>query len=403
MKKLFLWALVLGLIISCAGQKEAVDPVRQVYLEKLNQIMRYQKKPTADVFEICEEILPDIVKSGNLEDYRKVIPVYKKNDDTFNRSMTYNYLANIETSDPVLSDSLYFLSQDAAILVMSTSFREDLAAYYGDRGFTDDELNDRLSAYRAMIRDTYAQKLIKKQKLEKAIDLYDDIITNYQSTEILMNYGKALRALNRYEASLRVMIQALNMTPGSLEAKSQIQETATMLGYSQAEIKSMVDETVFFARNIMRENLLADRVDLPMPEFTLQGIDSTLVNSSDLEDKVTIISFFATWCPPCREELPQMNETYLQYKDDPEVRFIIASTDQEKYLVTPFINNLGYKFPVYYADGIQREFGVKGIPSLFVIDKKGMIRYKKVGYDRGEEFNMIMSWYIEELKIGIDS
>jgi thioredoxin-related protein len=57
---------------------------------------------------------------------------------------------------------------------------------------------------------------------------------------------------------------------------------------------------------------------------------------------------------------------------------------------------------VYYADGLNKAFGVKGIPTLFVVDKQGMIRYKKVGYSEGEEFGKIMSWYIDEIKADED-
>ncbi|MBN2781156.1 MAG: TlpA family protein disulfide reductase, partial [Candidatus Marinimicrobia bacterium] len=75
-----------------------------------------------------------------------------------------------------------------------------------------------------------------------------------------------------------------------------------------------------------------------------------------------------------------------------------VSTDSDTFLVPPFVRENGYDFPVYYAGGLNREFGVKGIPTLFVVDKNGIIRYKKVGYSEGEEFEKIMSWYIDEIR-----
>ena len=89
--------------------------------------------------------------------------------------------------------------------------------------------------------------------------------------------------------------------------------------------------------------------------------------------------------------------------DDEEVEVMVVSTDRDKFLVPPFISENGYDFPVYYADGLNSAFGVKGIPTLFVIDKQGMIRYKKVGFSEGEEFEKIMSWYIDEIKAAKDA
>jgi len=403
MKKYFWLVAILVLTASCATRTEALSPEDHVYQEKISQILRSQKNPTEQTFDVCESVLPDIISRGDTESYRDIMNIYRRNDDSFRKSMTYNYLANLTKADENMKDSLYTLSKKAAELVETDDFDRDIEAYYDDKNLTDDELNDRIISYSAMIRDTYAQMLIGKQRYTPAVKIYDDIIQSYRSTEILINYSRALKALNRYEASLRIAIKALNMSPGSTDAVLEVKEIASLLGYSQAEIKYMVDETVFSARNVMRENLLEDIYNIPVPEFTITGLDSTIISARDLTGKVTVISFFATWCPPCRKELPHMNNLYKKYKNDSEVRFIIASTDKDEYLVRPFIEEYGYEFPVYYADGIQRDFHVKGIPSLFVIDKQGVIRYKKVGFDPDEEFEKIMTWYIEELKIGIKS
>jgi peroxiredoxin len=192
------------------------------------------------------------------------------------------------------------------------------------------------------------------------------------------------------------------MTPGSLDAKAEITNTAGLLGYSKAEINTMIDETVFVGRNILRQDLLADQLNISMPDFEIMGLDSITISQEKFKDKILIVSFFATWCPPCRKELPHMNEVYHEYKDDPDVEIIVVSTDQDKFLVPPFIEKNGFDFPVYYADGLNKAFGVKGIPTLFVVDKQGMIRYKKVGYSEGEEFGKIMSWYIDEIKADED-
>jgi len=395
MKKLFAIVLALVLLIGCGNRELSTEPD---YDSMISFIMKNQKKESSELYETCERVLPEIIQRGEVEDYQKVISIYQKNNDVFSKAMTLGFLSSEKTDDPILQDSIFSAVEQANEMVKTEEFMASAKEYYAERNFTEEELNDRLTAYRAMIGDGYAQLLIERQQLNDALNVYENILGDYKDTEILLNYGKALNKMNRYEASLIVCIEALKMTPGSLDAKAEIMNTADLLGYSKAEINTMIDETVFVGRNILRQNLLADQLDIPMPEFRIEGIDSSFVGNEDFKGKILIVSFFATWCPPCRKELPHMNEVYNEFQDDEEVAIIVVSTDEDKFLVPPFISQNGFDFPVYYADGLNKKFGVKGIPTLFVIDKQGMIRYKKVGFSEGEEFEKIMSWYIEEIK-----
>ncbi|RKY56352.1 MAG: hypothetical protein DRP93_01555 [Candidatus Neomarinimicrobiota bacterium] len=399
MKHLLTIGLVLLLLVGCSNRELSTEPD---YDGLISFIMKNQKKESVELYAACEQALPKSIEKGELEDYQKIIKIYNKNTDVFSKAMTLGFLSSVSTEDPVLKDSIFNAVKKAEIMIKSEAFLTSAREYYQERNFTEDELNDRLTAYRAMISDGYAQLLIERHQLTEALNVYEDIIADYQDTEILLNYGKALNKMNRYEASLIACIEALKMTPGSLDAKSEILNTAELLGYSKAEVNTMIDETIFVGRNLLRQNFLADQLNIPMPEFEIEGIDSTTITHEKFKNKILIVSFFATWCPPCLEELPHMNEVYHQYINDDDVEIIVVSTDRDKYLVPPFIRKNGYDFPVYYADGLNKAFGVKGIPTLFVIDKQGMIRYKKVGYSEGEEFGKIMSWYIDEIKAAED-
>ena len=395
MKHFWIMGLVFLLLVGCGNRELSTEPD---YDSLISFIMKNHKKESIELYTACEQVLPEIIEKGELADYQKIIEIYNKNTDVFSKAMTLGFLSSVKTENPVLKDSVFNAVKKADMMTKSDAFLTSAKEYYQERNFTEEELNDRLTAYRAMVGDGYAQLLIERQKLTEALNVYEDIIADYQDTEILLNYGKALNKMNRYEASLIACIEALKMTPGSLDAKAEILNTAELLGYSKAEVNTMIDETVFVGRNILRQNLLADQLNIPMPEFEIDGLDSTTITHEKFKDKILIVSFWATWCPPCRKELPHMNEVYHQYKEDEEVEIIVVSTDKDKFLVPPFISENGFDFPVYYADGLNTAFGVKGIPTLFVIDKQGLIRYKKVGFSEGEEFEKIMSWYIEEIK-----
>ena len=276
MKKLSAILLVVFILVGC-GNRELTQEFD--YDSAISYILKNQKKESIEVYNACEQILPQIIEKDQIEDYQKVINIYNKNTDIFSKAMTLGFLSSVETNNPIMKDSIFAAVARAQEMVRTDAFLMSAKEYYVDRNFSEEELMDRLTAYRAMISDGYAQMLIERQRLTEALIVYENTIAEYKDTEILLNYSRALNRLNRYEASLRASIEALKMTPGSLDAKAEVSATAELLGYSKAEINTMIDESVFVGRNLLRQNLLADQLNLPMPEFNLQGLDySTLKN-----------------------------------------------------------------------------------------------------------------------------
>ena len=121
----------------------------------------------------------------------------------------------------------------------------------------------------------------------------------------------------------------------------------------------------------------------PAPDFELKGIDGKTYKLSDFRGKVVVLNFWATWCPPCRKELPEYAEIQKEYADQ-GVQFIgIAVDDEGMDKVKGWVE----KNPVATADPIlipdQKTIGSYGdlsaIPVTFFIDRKGMIRDSFVG------------------------
>ena len=358
MKRLGLFLIVV-LVFTACGNKELTQELD--YDDVVSYIMKNRKKPTVEIYEACEQILPQALERGAVEDYQNLVKIYNTNPDLFSKAMTLGFLSSVVSEDPILEDSILVAVERSRSLMESEEYLASAQVYYADRQFSQEELNDRLTAYNAMISDGYAQLLMKNNENTKAIVVYEEIMADYKDTEILLNYSKVLSKMNRYEASLMASIEALKMTPGSLAAKAEVTNTAEMLGYSKAEVNTMIDETVFVGRNILRQNLLADQLNIPMPELNIVGLDESVLTNNDLKGKIVVVSFWATWCPPCRKELPHLNELYQQYAEDEEVEILALSTDIDTYLVHPLIQESGYDLPVYYHGGIKKEFGVKGV------------------------------------------
>jgi cytochrome c biogenesis protein CcmG/thiol:disulfide interchange protein DsbE len=126
----------------------------------------------------------------------------------------------------------------------------------------------------------------------------------------------------------------------------------------------------------------------PAPDFTLKDIYGNKKTLSDFKDKVIILDFWATWCPPCREEVPHFIELYDEYKDKGlEIIGVTLERDLEG-VVVPFVYERGINYTVLMGDRDVTEAygGIMSIPTTFIIDREGMIRKRYIGYRDKEVF-----------------
>jgi thiol-disulfide isomerase/thioredoxin len=121
---------------------------------------------------------------------------------------------------------------------------------------------------------------------------------------------------------------------------------------------------------------------LPGPVWTLKDVDGKPVSSSQFKGKVVVVDFWATWCPPCRTEIPGYIALQKKYAADGLV-FIGISVDGDDQIaaVKNFVKQFGINYLIVMADDeIQGAFGLnQGYPTTYIIDRDGKIRNKKVG------------------------
>ena len=118
------------------------------------------------------------------------------------------------------------------------------------------------------------------------------------------------------------------------------------------------------------------------PPFSLNDIDGNNVSSSRFAGKPTVINFFATWCPPCRQEIPGFVEIYDKYRGSGfELVGISLDTDTKGNLAH-FIaeNRIGYRILLGSPETARAYGGVNSIPTTFFVGKDGRIRNVHVGY-----------------------
>ncbi|MCB2156778.1 TlpA family protein disulfide reductase [bacterium] len=113
-------------------------------------------------------------------------------------------------------------------------------------------------------------------------------------------------------------------------------------------------------------------------DWTVQSITGDTYPFEAARGKVIFINFWATWCPPCRAEMPSIQRLYDELKDE-KIRFFMVSNEDYR-TVTDFITEKGYTFPVYTIDQAPpEEFITQGIPATFVISPDGELIMTHVG------------------------
>jgi len=119
----------------------------------------------------------------------------------------------------------------------------------------------------------------------------------------------------------------------------------------------------------------------PAPQFSFSSLEGKTVSMKDLENKVIVVDFWATWCGPCREEIPHLNKLYSELKGKGfEIVGISMDTDGTD-AVKDFAKELRIEYPIVIGDDKDAEAfgGIIGLPTTFIIDRKGNIVKKYVG------------------------
>ena len=109
------------------------------------------------------------------------------------------------------------------------------------------------------------------------------------------------------------------------------------------------------------------------PDFQARTPDDRLLRLADYRGKVVFLNFWATWCEPCREEMPGMERLHRAYKDRGLVVLAVSLDSQGASVVKPFLKNLGLTFPVALDPKmtVRERYGVWAVPSTFIIDRAG--------------------------------
>jgi len=137
----------------------------------------------------------------------------------------------------------------------------------------------------------------------------------------------------------------------------------------------------------------------PAPDFVLKDTKGDTWRLSDLRGKVVFINFWATWCPPCRAEMPFMQKLYQTLPGDRFQMVTILSNDKKE-VAEKFVEYIGFTAPVLLdpENKAYKAYGLTGVPETYIVDKQGILREAVIGPMRWDspEARQMLAPYLEE-------
>lgn len=148
------------------------------------------------------------------------------------------------------------------------------------------------------------------------------------------------------------------------------------LGGWHTEVIGKFQQAVL-STGIISPSISEDQVNASY-NFVLEDLEGNQVSFSDFKNEVVFVNFWATWCPPCIAEMPDIHSLYESSKDS--VTFIMISLDKDEKKALDFIDRKGFDFPVYFLrSGLPSMYNIHSIPTTYVIDKEGIIQVENHG------------------------
>jgi len=198
------------------------------------------------------------------------------------------------------------------------------------------------------------------------------------------------------DSALACYMDVLRLSHGDTTALSGFKRLYPAVHRTPVALGMVLDTLVANARAARKTALLAQRVSQPAPPFDLTTLTGKRYRLSDMRGKTVVLYFWATWCVPCKRQLPGIQEAHTRLRAHKNVELVTVSFDQRFEVVPPFLARKRYDFPVVQGDeGLYKSYLTEGLPTCTVIDSTGTIRFKRLGNSDAGDFLEELGWQLE--------
>lgn len=313
----------------------------------------------------------------------------EKTTDKMTRASLYNSFAWSAAEKKENVDLAAKLSKQSLELI-NASRNDELPKYYNTK---EDYLKYLDGAY-GMYADTYALLLYHQGKFkealavqEKALPLYTSVSPDVSERYVtyLIKDGQNNKAYTEAEKLIKDGKATDSLKADFKRLYSTLKKEGTYETYiANLEKAALEKERAAWTKKM---------INIPAPAFSLTNLKGEKVSLASLKGKIVILDYWATWCGPCVASFSGMQKAMAKYSANPNVVFLFVNTwqneDNREKVVTDFIAEKKYNFNVLYDTKNTKDpskfdvvsaYKVDGIPTKFVIDGDGNIRFKAVGF-----------------------
>jgi peroxiredoxin len=240
----------------------------------------------------------------------------------------------------------------------------------------------RVSVFVGYLLRDWGWLVFRRGEVEEAERMLVEATDRRKDPTTYLRLGLVHKSMGKRDVAKDDFAMALALSSGrDLEALDAIQEIVTAEGGGTADVDAIVEEKRSEIARMKKEQMAAQsRVKPePAPDFTVVTTGGTEFALADLRGSVVVLDFWATWCGPCRRELPMVQKTHEGFQGK-NVSFLGISIDADTSLVRPFLEKHKLTLPVAASREVGQDYGASSIPMLVVIDGEGRLRYVHTGY-----------------------
>ena len=360
--------------------------------EKKAQVEEFLKQNSSDNQESIKEFLQQQVANAYVQEKNwKGLFEYAKNLTAASRASMFN-----NVSWNMAEEGIENIQEAKRMSYEATSWAENEVKAPTEKKpamLTGLQWEEQRKRNFAMYADTYAFILYQNETYKEGLPYAKSAATYNKFADAEYNERYALLAEKALPASEAQKLIEGFVKSGKASAKTKaalkniyVKEKGSDTGYA-AYLTNLEEE----AKIARRAEIAKGMINEPAPAFALKDFEGNSVSLASLKGKVVVVDFWATWCGPCIASMPGMKKAQDKYKGNPNVKFLFVDTwekvDNKLQNAKDFMTKKGYDFHVLLdtEDNVVSDFKVSGIPTKFIVDGKGNIRFKAVGFDGNDD------------------